>query len=106
MNTISTSKLSLSADNELFDEESNVIHRLIRVKLVPLPNGGENWEVSNDNEVSLVVPGVRLTKREKSVLKTAQGINLLMYEYKLGNRSVANIKAKLREYWKIQNDKV
>ncbi len=104
--TISTSKLSLRVDNELFDEESHVVHRLIGAKLILLPNGGENWEISDNDEVVFVIPGVRLTKREKSVLKTVHGLNILMHEYKSGNKSVAKIKAKLRAHWKEQNDKI
>jgi hypothetical protein len=101
-----TSKLSLRVDNELYDDESHIVHRLIGAKLIPLPNGGENWEISDNDEVVLVVPGVRLTKREKSVLKTVDGLNILMFEYKSGNKSVAKIKEKLRAHWKIKNDKV
>ena len=106
MTATSSSKLSLRVDNELFDEESHVVHRLIGAKLISLPNGGENWEITDNDEVVLVVPGVRLTKREKNVLKTIQGLNILMHEYKSGNKSIAKIKAKLRAHWKLKNDKV
>jgi len=97
-------KQSLRVDNELFDEESHVVHRLISAKLIKLPNGGENWEVSDNDEVVLTIPGVRMTKKEKQVLKTREGLELLMCEYKSGNKSIAKIKAKLKEYWKLKND--
>ena len=97
-------KPSLRVDNELFDEELHVVHRLISARLIELPNGGESWEISDNDEIVFTVPGVRLTKKEKSVLKTAEGLEMLIREYKEGNKSVARIKAKLREYWKLKND--
>lgn len=106
MTETNNSKLSLRVDNELFDDESYVVHRMIGAKLISLPNGGENWEIIDDDEVVLVIPGVRLTKREKNVLKTVPGINILMQEYKSGNKSIAKIKVKLRAHWKLKNDKV
>jgi hypothetical protein len=96
MEAFDMSKASLRTDNELFDDDSYVVHRLINARLVTLPNGGENWEILDNDEVMFVVPGVRLTKQEKKALKTANGLNTLLNEYKLGNKSVINIKTKLR----------
>jgi hypothetical protein len=104
METINTLRPSLRVDNELFDEESHIVHRLISAKLIELPNGGESWEISDNDEVVLMVPGVRLTKKEKGVLKTVEGLEILIREYKAGNKSVAKIKAKLKEHWKLKND--
>ena len=102
MEAFDMSKSSLRTDNELFDDNSYVVHRLINARLVTLPNGGENWEVCDNDEVMFTVPGVRLTKQEKNVLKTADGLNLLLSEYKLGNKSVVNIKAKLRSIFGVK----
>jgi len=83
--------------NELFDDESHIVHKLINVKRVVLPKNGENWEVLEDHRVVFTLKGVRLTNKEKALLRTVEGIQLLMTEYKTGNTSVAGIRRKLKE---------
>lgn len=96
---------NLNQSNELYDdEEASKKHKLINIRRVALPRKGENWEISEDGRKVLILRGVRLTKREKSVLKTVEGIRLVVEEYKAGNRSVAKMKAVLREYWKQHYD--
>jgi len=102
-----TMTFSLSQSNELFDDdEASKQHRIINVKRVSLPRKGENWEVLDDGRKVLILRGVRLTKREKSVLRTVEGIRIVIEEYKSGNKSVTKIKSKLREHWKKCHDKV
>ena len=96
---------TLSQSNELFDDEEALKkHKLIGIRRVVLPRQGENWEISEDGRKVLILRGVRLTKREKSVLRTVEGIKLVIEEYKSGNRSVAKIKLALRGHWKKNND--
>ncbi len=92
--------------NELFDDDDNIIHKLINVKFIRLPNSGEDWEILEDSIVVLTLKGTRLTKREKTILYTSEGLNIVIAEYKSGNKSVAGIKQKLRDHWKDQHDKV
>ena len=87
---------SLRVDNDLYDDEAHVIHKIIRVRHITLPKNGEDWEILENEQVSFVVKGVRLTKRERNILKTANGLNLLILEYKNGIKSVAKIKQKLK----------
>jgi hypothetical protein len=84
-------------NNELFNDESYVVHKLINVKRVVLPKNGENWEIIEDGRIIFTLKGVRLTNKEKAMLRTAEGIQLLMNEYKTGNTSVANIRQKLKK---------
>lgn len=84
-------------NNELFDDESYVVYRLVNVKRVDLPQNGENWEILEDDRVVFTLKGVRLTNKEKALLRTAEGIQLLMNEYKAGNTSVSKIRRKLKE---------
>ncbi len=95
---LNKNKSSLRVDNELFDDESNVIHKLIRARRVSLPRGGEDWEIVEDEEVVFTIRGVRLTKKEKEILRTVDGLNLLINEYRSGVKSVAKIKTKLKNY--------
>jgi len=96
---------NLNQSNELFDDaEAAKKHKLINIRRISLPGQGENWEVYEDGRKVLILRGVRLTKREKFVLRTPEGIRLVVEEYKSGNRSVAKIKAILRDHWKQHYD--
>ena len=96
---------NLNQSNELFDDEEAAIkHKLINVRRVSLPRKGENWEISEDGRKVLILRGVRLTNREKRVLRTVEGIKLVVEEYKSGNHSVTKMKSVLREYWKQHYD--
>jgi len=96
---------NLNQSNELFDdEEASKKHKLINVRRIALPRKGENWEISEDGRKVLILRGVKLTKREKSALRTVGGIKLVVEEFKSGNRSVTKMKAVLRKYWEKQND--
>jgi len=91
---------SLKQNDDLYDDDKDVIHSVLNIKRVELPHNGEDWEILENGKVVFVLKGVRLTKKEKSILRTADGINLLLKEYKAGNTSVNKIKTKLRNYWK------
>ncbi len=91
---------SLRADNELFNEEDYVPHKIINAKRVRLPRKGEDWEVLEDGEVVLVMKGTRFTKSEKEFLRTAEGMRFIIDEYKAGKKSVVKIKDELKKVLK------
>lgn len=82
-------------DSELFDEESNVVHKLINVRRIELPQNGEDWEILEDNKVMFTVKGVKLTKKQRSFLRSLQGISSLMELYKEGQINMNKIKKKI-----------
>ena len=82
-------------ESELFDEESHIVHKLINVRRVALPQEGEDWEILEDNKVVFTVKGVKLTKKQRSVLRTFQGISSLMELYKAGEINMNKIKNKI-----------
>lgn len=82
-------------DNELYDDESYIVHPLLTVRRVALPQQGEDWEVLEDDKVVLVIKGVKLTKKQKAFLRTAEGLMTLINEYKIGNRSMYKIQKQL-----------
>lgn len=82
-------------DSELFDEESNVVHKLINVRRIELPQNGEDWEILEDNKVMFIVKGVKLTKKQRSFLRSLQGISSLMELYKEGQINMNKIKNKI-----------
>lgn len=96
---------NLNQSNELFDdEEAAKKFKLINIRRVSLPRDGENWEISEDGRKVLILKGIKLTKKERGVLRTAEGMRLVIEEYKSGNRSVSRIKNILRDYWKKYHD--
>ena len=86
------SSTSLRTDNELFDEESHVVHKLFGIRHVMLPKGGEDWEILEDNKVVLTIKGIKLTKKQRSHLKDPQILNKILQEYKNGITSMNKIK--------------
>jgi len=82
-------------DSELFDEENNVVHKLINVRRVELPQSGEDWEILEDNKVMFTVKGVKLTKKQKLFLRSVEGISSLMQLYKEGQINMNKIKNKI-----------
>jgi hypothetical protein len=84
-------------DSEFFDEESNVVHKLINVRRIELPQNGEDWEILEDNKVMFTVKGVKLTKKQRSFLRSLQGISSLMELYKEGQINMNKIKNKINK---------
>ena len=92
---------NINQPNELFDDEAAAQkHTLINVRRISLPRKGERWELYENECKIFVLKGTQLTKKERAVLRTIDGINLVIQEYKLGHKSVYKIKAALRHYWK------
>lgn len=95
--TESRSFNGLKADNELFDDESYQVQKLINVKRIDLPKGAEEWEILEDNEIVLSMKGTRFTNPEKKFLRTVEGMKFLIKEFKSGSRSVVKIKSSLKD---------
>ena len=94
-------KYSLSKfERDLYYDEDNKIERIIRVKRFTYPNNGEKWKVFENTKVCLVIEGEKLTKKEKEFLRSVEGVNFLIKEYKNGLKYVTHLKNKIREYFK------
>ena len=88
---------TLRIDSDLYkDEDAEVVHTLIGVKRVEFPNNEEAWEVTEDEEVVLVLRGAYLTKKQKSFLRTPQGIKFIIDGYKKGWNSTNRFKTELK----------
>lgn len=91
-------KLTLKADNELFNEESsNIIHPVINVKRVKPSKNVENWQILVNGKIALLLKGTRFTVPEKDYLKTVDGMKFLISMYKNGKKSVVKIKEELKK---------
>ena len=83
-------------DHDLFKDEDNIIQPIIRVKFVGVSAKNEKWRILENEKLSLVIEGVKLTKKEKEFLKTIDGVNFLIREYKGGAKSFNQIKKQLK----------
>lgn len=82
---------------DLYDEESNKPEKVIRVKKFSMPNKGEKWKIFEDNKVMFVIEGSKLNSKEKNFLKTVDGINFLLKQYKLGIKSFNSLKSAIKD---------
>ena len=93
---ISLDKYNLSKfEFDLYNEESNVVEKIIRVKRFSMPNKGEKWKIFEDSKVMFVVEGSKLTNKERLFLRTVEGINFLLSQYKNGIKSFNSLKNKI-----------
>lgn len=92
------SKHNLSKfDYDLYHEEDDVAEKVIRVKRVSMPNKGEKWKIFEDNKVMFIVEGTKLTNKEKDFLRTVDGVNFLIAQYKAGIKSFNSLKTEIKK---------
>lgn len=82
---------------DLYHEEDDVAEKVIRVKRVSMPNKGEKWKIFEDNKVMFVVEGTKLTNKEKEFLRTIDGVNFLIAQYKQGIKSFNSLKKEIKK---------
>jgi hypothetical protein len=82
---------------DLYHEEDDKSEKVIRVKRVSMPNKGEKWKISEDTKVMFVVEGTKLNNKEKEFLRTADGVNFLIAQYKQGIKSFNALKNEIKK---------
>jgi hypothetical protein len=93
------SKYNLSKfEFDLYDEESNKPHKVVRVKRFSMPNKGEKWKIFEDNKIMFVVEGSKLNNKEKAFLRTVEGVSFLLSQYKNGIKSFNALKNELKQH--------
>lgn len=91
-------KYSLSKfEYDLYHEEDDKAEKVIRVKRVAMPNKGEKWKIFEDNKVMFVLEGTKLTNKEKDFLRTVDGVNFLIAQYKQGIKSFNSLKNEIKK---------
>lgn len=92
------SKYNLSKfEYDLYHEEDDKTEKIIRVKRVSMPNKGEKWKIMEDTKVMFVVEGTKLNNKEKDFLKTIDGVNFLIEQYKQGIKSFNSLKKEIKK---------
>jgi hypothetical protein len=85
---------------DLYHEEDDVAFKVIRIKHINLPNKGDKWKVFEDNKNIFTIEGSKLTNKEKSFLKTVDGMNFLINQSKLGIKSINYLKIEIKKLLK------
>jgi hypothetical protein len=85
-------------EHELFKDEDNAVMPIVRVKYVGAANKVEKWKIFRDDEVVFVVEGIKLAKKEKEFLRSIQGVNFLIQQFKMGEaKSFNQLKKTIKE---------
>ena len=91
-------KYSLSKfEYDLYHEEDDKAEKVIRVKRIAMPNKGEKWKIFEDNKVMFIVEGSKLNNKEKDFLRTIDGVNFLITQYKAGIKSFNALKNEIKK---------
>lgn len=87
----------LRRDDLFYDDEKNIIHPILRIKLVCLGKSGERWEILENKKIVLSIPSYRFSKKEKKYLYGFDGMQQMLKLYKQGFCNVLHLKKKLKE---------
>ena len=82
---------------DLYHEEDDKSEKVIRVKRFSMPNKGEKWKIFEDNKIMFIVEGTKLTNKEKDFLRTVDGVNFLIAQYKQGIKSFNSLKNEIKK---------
>ncbi len=82
---------------DLYHEEDDKAEEVIRVKRVSMANKGEKWKIFEDNKVMFTLEGTKLTNKEKDFLRTVDGVNFLIAQYKQGIKSFNSLKNEIKK---------
>jgi len=87
---------TLRVDTELFKDEDYVAHNVVGVRLIDLPNGCNDWEITDKNHLVLTLKGIRFTNKEKEFLQSTDGILFIINGYKKGWKSISQFKREIK----------
>lgn len=81
---------------DLYKEEDDIAQKVIRVKRFSMPNKGEKWKIFEDNKVIFILEGTKLTGKEKDFLRTVEGVNFLIKQFKNGIKSFNSLRKEIK----------
>lgn len=82
---------------DLYHEEDDISMPVVRVKRVNMPNKGEKWKIFKDGKPSFIVEGTYLNNKEKEFLRTVDGVNFLILQFKQGIKSFNALKKEIKK---------
>lgn len=84
-------------DFDLFDDSKAKPAPVVRIKRLNSSTKGERWRVMENDEVKFVLEGNKLSKKEREFIRTLDGVNWLIAEYKVGFKSFNELKGRLKQ---------
>lgn len=81
---------------DLYHEEDDVAEKVLRVKRFSMPNKGEKWKFFEDTKVVFILEGTKLTNKEREFLRTVDGVNFLLKQFKAGIKSFNALKIEIK----------
>ncbi len=89
--------ISSKIEMDLFDETKATPAPVFCVKRMNSAAKGERWRMLRDGELQFVLEGSKLSKKECMFLRTIEGFNWLIAEFKLGFKSLNELKSRLKK---------
>lgn len=87
-------------EHDLFDEDKDLVEKVVQVRKTLLPNKNEKWRIICDNKTVFVVESLKISKKEKEFLRTADGFNFLIKQAKAGIKSLNQLRIELKKVLK------
>lgn len=81
---------------DLYKEEDDIATKVIRVRRFSMPNKGEKWKIFEDNKVIFILDGTKLNGKEKDFLRTVDGVNFLIKQFKTGIKSFNALRKEIK----------
>lgn len=81
---------------DLYHEEDNKPEPVIRVKRISVGKT-EKWKIFADTKVIFILEGIKLGNKEKEFLRTPDGFNFLIKQYKSGIKSFNAVKNEIKK---------
>jgi len=89
--------INSKADMELFDEAKAAPATVFRVKRMSSATKGERWRILENEELKFILEGSKLSKKECMFLRTVEGVNFLVAEFKIGFKSFNELRSRLKQ---------
>lgn len=93
-----SSKLIMNKhDYDLYDEDSNVAHKIYRVKYVPSKTNPHKWRFYEDSKLIYTLEATSIRKKDFEFLRTKEGFEFLLNQAKLGSKHLEDLKNNIKK---------
>lgn len=85
---------------DLYHEEDDVPNPVISIKRIcqsGQSGKNEKWKIIENDKVQLVIDGLKLSKKDREFLRTVDGVNFLISQFKIGINSFNHLKNELKK---------
>lgn len=84
-------------DFDLFDDTLDKVERVIIIRRTGSVDRNEKWKILQDNKLVLTISADKLSNKQKEFLRTPQGFNFLISQFKNEVKSFNKIKMELKK---------